>query len=315
MLVDDQDLAVLDDVLLVPLEQFLRTDRVVQEAHERGVDGLVQVLHPEPVLDLLDTCVEDADRALLDVDLVVLVLLEAPDEFGEVGVPLGRLVGGTADDQRRTGLVDEDRVHLVDDREVVAALDHLVDGPRHVVAQVVEAELVVRAVGDVRGVRLASLLGSHLREDHADLEPEEPVHPAHPRGVSFGEIVVHRDDMDALAGQCVEVRGKRRNEGLTLTGLHLGDVAEVQCRPTHDLDVIVALTQCAARGLADCGEGLREQIVEGLTSLEPGPELRRQLPQFLVAHRFEVVLEGVDLHADGLQLAQDLAFARPQDLV
>ena len=67
-------------------------------------------------------------------------------------VELGGLVALAGDDQGGAGLVDEDGVHLVHDGEGVAPLDHvlLVDG--HVVPQVVKAELVVGAVGDVGGV-------------------------------------------------------------------------------------------------------------------------------------------------------------------
>ena len=43
-------------------------------------------------------------------------------------------------------------VHFVDDGEVVAALDHLFGRIFHIVAEIVEAELVVGAVGDVGGV-------------------------------------------------------------------------------------------------------------------------------------------------------------------
>ena len=83
-----------------------------------------------------------------------------------------RLVGRAADDQRRARLVDEDRVDLVDDGEVVAALDRSSAVHGHVVAQVVEAELVVGAVGDVGGVRLAALGRAHVGQDDADLEQD-----------------------------------------------------------------------------------------------------------------------------------------------
>ena len=86
----------------------------------------------------------------------------------ELGVPPHLVLRRAGDDQRRAGLVDEDRVDLVDDREVVAALDALLDGVGHVVAQVVEAELVVGAVGDVGGVGDAALVRSHLGQDHPD---------------------------------------------------------------------------------------------------------------------------------------------------
>src|SRR3712207_6901915 len=46
---------------------------------------------------------------------------------------------------------DEDRVDLVDDGVEVPALDQVGLAPGHVVAQVVEAELVVGAVRDVAG--------------------------------------------------------------------------------------------------------------------------------------------------------------------
>ena len=53
-LVDDQHLAVDDDVVLVAREQLLGLQRVVQVADERGVRGLVEVLDAEPVFDPLD---------------------------------------------------------------------------------------------------------------------------------------------------------------------------------------------------------------------------------------------------------------------
>ena len=104
----------------------------------------------------------ERDGLVLEVDEVVAALLlalgpllEAGHEPGEREVQVGRLLGLAADDQRRPRLVDEDVVDLVDDREAALALDPLVELEDHVVAQVVEPELVVRAVGDVGGVGLA----------------------------------------------------------------------------------------------------------------------------------------------------------------
>jgi hypothetical protein len=53
-LVDDEHLAVGDDVVPVALVELLGLERVVEVADERGVDRLVEVLDAELVLDLLD---------------------------------------------------------------------------------------------------------------------------------------------------------------------------------------------------------------------------------------------------------------------
>ena len=109
--------------------------------------------------------------------------------------------GRAADDERRARLVDEDRVDLVHDAEGVAALDHVLAAHGHVVAQVVEAELGVGAVGDVGVVLRAALLRRHVGLDDADLEAEEAVHLAHPLGVALGQVVVDGDEVGAVAGE------------------------------------------------------------------------------------------------------------------
>ena len=109
--------------------------------------------------------------------------------------------------------------------------------------------------------------------------------------------------------------GSVDDQGLALTGLHLGDVAEVQRGAAHDLHVEVPLAEDPLGGLADGGERLGHQVVEGLAVGEPLLELRGLRAQLLVAHRDEVVLDGVDGLGDRLELAEDLALADAEDLV
>ncbi len=315
VLVDDQHLALEDDVLLVPPEELLGLDRVVHEGDQRRVDRVVEVVDPQVVLDLGDPSVEDRDRALLLVDLVVLVLDHPVGDGGELGVPLHLVLGRTGDDQRRPGLVDEDRVDLVDDREVVAALDALVEAVGHVVAQVVEAELVVRAVGDVGRVGGTALGLRHRRHHHVGGHAEEVVDAAHPLGVVLRQVVVDGHDVDAAPGQRIEVRRQRGDERLALTGLHLGDVAEVERRATHELDVEVPLAEDTLGRLAHRSEGLGHEVVEALAVGDPLLELVGHAAQLVVRHRDEVVLDGVDGPGDPLQLAEDLPFAEAEDLV
>ncbi|CAN3976491.1 Core-binding (CB) domain-containing protein, partial [Dysosmobacter welbionis] len=105
----------------------------------------------------------------------------------------------------------------------------------HVVPQIVEAHLVVGAIGDVRGVSGLPLLGGQAVDDQAHLQAQEAVDLAHPLTVALGQVVVHRDDVDAPAGQGVQIGGQSGYQGLALAGLHLGDPALVQHDAAHQL--------------------------------------------------------------------------------
>ena len=146
-------------------------------------------------------------------------------------------------------------------------------------------------------------------------QAEEAEHAAHELGLVLGEVVVDGDDVHALAGQRVEVGRQGRDESLALTGLHLGDVAEVQRGAAHDLDVEVPQAEGARGRLADGGESLRQDVVEGLALGEPRLEAVGLLAQLGVGERLEVVLERVDLLGDARQLLDDPAFTEAQDLL
>ena len=79
-----------------------------------------------------------------------------------------------ADDERRARFVDQDRIDFVDDGEMITALDLLLARRGHaVVAQIIETELAVRAVGDVAGVLLAADVRRLIVLNAADSQAEK----------------------------------------------------------------------------------------------------------------------------------------------
>lgn len=156
--------------------------------------------------------------------------------------------------------------------------------------------------------------GCHVGQDAADAQTQELVDAAHHLGVALGQVVVDRDDVDAVARDRVQVGGQRADQGLALAGLHLRDIAEVQGGAAHHLHVVVALAQYALGGLADGGERLGEQVVEALSVGIALLVLVGEGPQLGVGEVDEVLFDGVDLVRDAVQLAQDLAFACTHDL-
>ena len=243
-------------------------------------------------------------RPVVARTLFLGLLVEARDDLVDLQVEVGAFLGRARDDQRRARLVDEDRVDFVDDREGQITLHAVFDAEREVVAQVVEAELVVGAVRDVGVVRGALLFRRQAGLDDPDRHAEEVVDRRHPVGVALREVFVDGDDVRALAGQRVQVRRKRGDEGLALAGAHFGDLAVVEHHAADQLHVEVAQAERAARRLADDREGLGQQVFEGLARGELLAELDGLGSEIGVGEGLQVRLETVDL-ADGAVVLAD----------
>ncbi len=168
-LVDNDDFAVLDDVFDIQLIQVMGLDGDFDMVFEVPILWVGDVADAEQAFYFLPAFIGDGGGAGFLVDDEVAgpdLGLDGFDEFAKLergndgvdtGVLVGGLVGGAGDNERGAGLVDENGVHLVDDAEVLAALDHVGKLELHVVAQIIEAELVVGAISDVGGVSVAAL--------------------------------------------------------------------------------------------------------------------------------------------------------------
>jgi len=109
---------------------------------------------------------------------------------------------------------------------------------------------------------LATLIVGEAMDDAADRQTQELVDLTHPIGIALGQIVIDRDDMNAASRERVEIDGGGGDEGLAFAGLHLGDLALMQHHAAHQLDIEMALAQGPARGLADRGKGVGQEVVQ-----------------------------------------------------
>ena len=142
------------------------------------------------------------------------------------------------------------------------ALHHVLQLVFHVVAKIVEAELVVGAVGHVGGVGLPALRRIEAMHDDADAQAQELIDAAHPLRVAAGQVVVDGDDVHALAGERVQIDGEGGDKRLALAGLHLGDRAFVQHHAADELHVEMALAERALGGFTNSCEGFRQEVVQ-----------------------------------------------------
>ena len=330
-LVDDLDLAVGDHVLLVAMEHVLGLQRLLQVVDQLAGEIGIDVLDAQTVLDLLKAALGGGDGVLgLIHDVVargldvlgggehvvrdVLAALKAAHGTREILVGAGGLGAGTRDDERRSGLIDQDGVDLVDDGVMVATLYALLGAGDHVVAQVVETELGVGAVGDVCLVGRTLELERHIVLEQTDGHSQVLVDAAHPLGVALCQVIVDGNDMHALAGDSVEVAGQRGDQGLTFAGLHLGDMALMKRHGADELYVKVTHARDALGSLAHGGESLGEHVVERLAVGVTLAELIGLGAELLLGHLLKLGLKTVDLVNDLVVALKVLIGSKGQQL-
>jgi hypothetical protein len=334
--VDDRHFAVGHDVVLVAEVKVVRAQRRIDVVHQRDVGRVVQAraLDQQPGLrqqflgalvaglgqrDLVGLLVDREIARLDDAQagariLFADLLLQRRHDDVDAHVHLGVILGLAADDQRRAGFVDQDRVDFVDDGEVQAALHAIPGLVDHVVAQVVEAEFVVRAVRDVGVVGRLLLFAAQPRHVHAHGQAEVVVQAGHPLGVAPREVVVDRDQVHALAGQRIQVDRQRGHQRLAFAGAHFGDLAFVQRHPADHLHVEVPHLQRTLAGFTHDREGFGQQVVELGTRGQAGAEVGRLALQRFFAERGHGGLELADLLHDSPVLLEQAIVSATENL-
>ncbi len=284
--------------------------------------GLLDSRGVFPLLALGDLALGVGDLAFGGVDLLLDTVVAAL-QSNQLAGHLVRLaiaghvvVGGTGDDQRGPRFVDQNRVHLVDDRVLQRALHHLLERGLHVVAEIVEAELVVRAVGDVGPVLGLAFLADrvHIRLNGADGQAQGLIDRPHPLGVSFGQVIVHGDQVDVPSGQVDQIDRQRGDERLAFTGGHFGDPAVIKDVAADELDVEMPHLDVPPGGLANGGERLGQKVLRPSAAGDGGLELACLGLQRFVAELLHRLFERrgltghchVSLHQTLVPRAKDL---------
>ena len=306
-------LAVLHYIVLIPLKQGVGLQGLLYVVVQLGIFLLGYVVYAEEPLGLLHAPGGKGYGARLYVRHIVagFRLLHAHEliglaELDDILAPLQTayesirllvhirgFLAVAGYDKRGAGLVDQYGVHLVHYGVVELPLHHLGFVNHHVVPEVVKAELVVGAVGDVAGVGLPSLVVVLFVYYAAHGHTEEFVYFAHPLGVALRQVVVHGDYMHAVTGKGVQIGGQSLGYGLAFARLHLGYTALMQHYAAQKLYVVMPLAYGALCGLADYGECLRQQVVLGLAVIQACPELVCLSPELLIRKGFHTAFQIV----------------------
>src|SRR6266851_8857317 len=160
--------------------------------------------------------VDDVITGFLTINLFAFTQLG--DDCVTFVILVSSFIRWPGDNQRSARFVDQNRIHLVNYRKIMASLDTGREIKFHVVAQVVEAKFVVGAVSNVGCVSRLALEIVHVVLDTSDFETKEAVNLSHPFSVARSEVVIYGDDVNTAAtSQRVEVCRKGCNERLAFT--------------------------------------------------------------------------------------------------
>ncbi len=132
-----------------------------------------------------------------------------------------------------------------------------------------------------------------LRVDAGHGQSQQVVNRPHPVRVAPGQVIVHRHQVTAGAGQRIQVEGKGGHQRFALAGLHLGDFALMQDNASHQLDIEVALADGPFGGFTHGGKGFRQNLVRLFAAPETSLEFIRFGPQFGIAEFLKLCLKTV----------------------
>ena len=159
-LVHDLDAPVADEVVDVAAQQ----GACVQRAVELGEEPVVLLRHQAPAaqgpLHVFVARFRELDVAAVLVGVEVHAGREGRRHLRHLDRRRGRRRGVAGDDEGHARLVHEQRIRLVDEREVERTMDEVGRVPREEVAQVVEARFLGRHVGHVGPIRAPPLGGA-----------------------------------------------------------------------------------------------------------------------------------------------------------
>ena len=289
-LIDDDHLVFLDDVIDVPLEHHIRLQALVQMMDDLGVLHVIEVRSDQQpgifqlTLGPFNPIFGQGDVLGLLVLLIVLFGQDLHDPV-DLNIEIALVVGRARNNQRGAGLVDQDRIDFIDNRMVERPVDHLAALMLHIVAQIVEAQLVVGGIGNVGLVGLAAFILGQIGHDHAHGQPQEGVDLPHPFSIAPGEVIVDCDDVDALALKRVEIDRQGGDQRLAFAGAHFGDLTPMQHDPADHLNIEVAHAEHTDAGFTDRSEGFGQQIVERFAFFQHPLELGGLGLELLVAQR------------------------------
>ena len=145
--------------------------------------------------------------------------------------------------------------------------------------------------------------------DAAYREAKEAIDFPHPLRIALCKVIVHSNDVNAVARERVQICRKRFGDGFSFTGFHFRNATLVQHNTAQKLHIEMSLPDGALCCLAHNRKGLRQKAIQRFARAEPLLEFHGLCAQRLIRKRMQFRFQLIDPAHLRHQLF-DSAFAR-----
>ena len=139
----------------------------------------------------------------------------------------------TRNNQRCTCIINQYRVHLIDDGIIMFTLYQVFRADSHIITQVVETKFIVGTECNICHVSTtASFRVRLMLIDAVYTQAMEHIERSHPFRVTLSQVIVHGNHMYTITRQGIQEYRQCSNQGFTFTGCHFSNLTLMQYNTT-----------------------------------------------------------------------------------
>ena len=131
------------------------------------VGRIIQIVDLKKLFSQGDPFFSHGQGFCLLINIIVNVILEIGNDPVHLIVEFRVHVGRAGNNQRRSGFIDQNTVHLINNGIIEISLTEILLGKLHIVPEIIKTELIVGAIGDIGMIRLPTGLIIHIMKNRA----------------------------------------------------------------------------------------------------------------------------------------------------
>ena len=188
------------------------------------------------------------------------LLLKRRNDAIDAIIFIRRFLRRTGNNQGRSGLINKNAVHLVDDGKIEIPLHIIRQIVFHIVAKIIKTKFIIRPVGHIMAISLGPFPIIEAMDNDTHLQSQKAIDLPHPGRITFCQIIIDGNDMDPLSRKRIEINRKCGHQGFTFPCFHLGNFSFMKDHTPNQLNIKMPHVENTLRNFPNTGEDLRKDF-------------------------------------------------------